>query len=200
MESIPAADAPTLYAVLGVDKSASADEIRRAYRLKALETHPDKLDPNASPEEKQAAEAKFHEARRLNLFHPLRLLIRMSMLQVHEAFEILRDGHKRRKYDVQRGFRPHVPKSQWSQFSEEQARRMKDREEWARKQHEQYEERLRGIRARAEAERQEMLRRQREMAEYALMVERMLAELYKKNPEWEARKERARKVWFTPFD
>jgi hypothetical protein len=29
-----------------------------------LETHPDKLDPGASPEDKQASEAKFHEVRR----------------------------------------------------------------------------------------------------------------------------------------
>ncbi|KAJ6624932.1 DnaJ domain-containing protein [Mycena sp. CBHHK59/15] len=167
------AEPPTLYDILGVEKSASADDIRRAYRLKALETHPDKLDPTATPEDRQGSEARFRE--------------------VHEAFEVLRDTQKRRAYDLQRGYRPR--QKQWSEtFSEEQTRRMKDREEWARKQQEQYEERLRIIRARAEAERQEMRRRDREMTEYAIMVERMLAELYKKNPEWATRKENLRKV------
>ncbi|KAJ7493406.1 DnaJ-domain-containing protein [Mycena galericulata] len=170
MDSIPKANAPTLYQILGVEESASADEIRRAYKAKALETHPDKLEPTASLEEKQASEAKFHE--------------------VHGAFEVLRDTHKRRAYDMQRGFRTRSY-SQWDgAYSEEQSRRMKDREEWARKQHEQYEERVRIIRARAEAEREEMRKREKEAVEYRLMVERMLAELYRKNPEWAERKQK----------
>ncbi|KAJ6496759.1 DnaJ domain-containing protein [Mycena vulgaris] len=170
MDSIPTANAPTLYEILGVEKSASADEIRRAYRVKALETHPDKLEPAASPEEKQASEAKFHE--------------------VHGAFEVLRDSYKRRAYDVQQGIRPRSNSHWTGELSEEQLRRMKDREEWARKQRDQYEERVRVIRARAEAEREEMRKREREAAEYRLMVERMLAELYRKNPEWAERKEK----------
>ncbi|KAJ7695067.1 DnaJ domain-containing protein [Mycena rosella] len=170
MESNPKANPTTLYEILGVEKSASADEIRRAYRAKALETHPDKLDPAASPEEKQASEARFHE--------------------VHGAFEVLRDVYKRRAYDVQHGIRPGRD-TQWTgELSEEQIRRMKDREEWARKQRDQFEERIRNIRARAGAEREEMRKREREAAEYRLMVERMLAELYRKNPEWAERKEK----------
>ncbi|KAJ7460640.1 DnaJ domain-containing protein [Mycena latifolia] len=161
---------PTLYEILGVDKSASADEVRRAYRAKALETHPDKLDPAATPEEKQASEARFHE--------------------VHGAFEVLRDSYKRRAYDIQRGFRPTKTTHWTGELSEEQLRRMKDREEWARKQRDQYEERVRIIRARAEAEREEMRKRDREAAEYRAMVERMLAELYRKNPEWKERQEK----------
>ncbi|KAJ7089704.1 DnaJ domain-containing protein [Mycena belliarum] len=160
----------TLYDILGVEKSASADEIRRAYRTKALETHPDKLDPAASPEEKQASEARFHE--------------------VHEAFEVLRDTYKRRAYDVQWGIRPAKTTHWSSDLSEEQLRRMRDREEWARKQHDLHSERVRIIRARAEAEREEMRKREKEAAEYRLMVQRMLAELYRKNPEWQERKEK----------
>ena len=68
----------TFYDILAVDQSASADEglfffytadsfnyklyiVRRAYRKKALETHPDKLEPGASEAEKQDAEQQFHK-------------------------------------------------------------------------------------------------------------------------------------------
>jgi uncharacterized protein HemY len=34
--------------------------VRRAYRKRALETHPDKLDPGANDKEKEEAERQFH--------------------------------------------------------------------------------------------------------------------------------------------
>lgn len=68
-----------LYADLGIEPSASSDDsesyvtwreyeinvfsfraVRKAYRKRALETHPDKLEPNASDKEKQEAERHFH--------------------------------------------------------------------------------------------------------------------------------------------
>ena len=37
--------------------------VRKAYRKRALETHPDKLDPGASEAEKQDAEQQFHKVK-----------------------------------------------------------------------------------------------------------------------------------------
>ena len=61
------------YEVLGVEKSASAEEIKKAYRKKAMQFHPDR-----NPGDK-TAEEKFKE--------------------VGEAYEVLSDADKKARYD-----------------------------------------------------------------------------------------------------
>src|SRR6185436_8809996 len=58
------------YQILGVSKSASGDEIKKAFRKKAHEHHPDKGNGNAE---------KFKE--------------------VNEAYQVLSDSTKRQQYD-----------------------------------------------------------------------------------------------------
>ena len=67
------ADKRDYYEVLGVDKSASDEDIKKAFRKQARLYHPD-----LHPDDKEA-EAKFKE--------------------INEAYEVLSDPSKKQKYD-----------------------------------------------------------------------------------------------------
>src|SRR3990172_8357730 len=62
------------YDILGVSKSATKEEIKKAYRKQALEWHPDR-----HKDEKEAAERRFKE--------------------INEAYQVLYDSQKRSAYD-----------------------------------------------------------------------------------------------------
>src|SRR2546429_9482209 len=62
------------YEVLGVGRSATSEELKRAYRKLALQYHPDRN--NGDPQ----AEARFKE--------------------INEAYEVLSDQSKRQRYDT----------------------------------------------------------------------------------------------------
>lgn len=63
------------YEILGLDRNASKDDIKRAYRKLAMKYHPDKVPSD----KKQEAEEKFK--------------------QISEAYAVLSDDEKRRRYD-----------------------------------------------------------------------------------------------------
>src|SRR6266576_4407815 len=66
--------------------------VRKAYKKKALETHPDRIGPNASEIRRETALARFQKVfKRVG-----RESLDLSCEQVNEAFNILGDKQKRK--------------------------------------------------------------------------------------------------------
>lgn len=68
------------YQILGVSRTASGDEIKRAYRRLALKWHPDRW-VTGSEQQKKTADARFKE--------------------INEAHSVLSDPDKRKEYDLE---------------------------------------------------------------------------------------------------
>ncbi|KAH9169915.1 hypothetical protein EDB89DRAFT_1982024 [Lactarius sanguifluus] len=79
-----------LYEVLGVQRDSTEDQIRKAYKKRALQTHPDRVPP----EQKTTAEDEFRK--------------------VNNAYEVLIDPTKRRAYDKAGVWPPPPPGSERS--------------------------------------------------------------------------------------
>ncbi|KAI0704323.1 hypothetical protein BC835DRAFT_1316659 [Cytidiella melzeri] len=127
----------SLYDVLGVDLTAPPEALRKAWKRRVLETHPDKLAQDLSEDERRIAESKFRE--------------------VHQAFEILSDPAKRRVYDNGLNFlRGRIKKN------EAQERLARTREEWDRQCKQRQEERIRLMRDQQEKAREERERLRQE--------------------------------------
>ncbi|KAI0255928.1 DnaJ domain-containing protein [Lactifluus subvellereus] len=77
-----------LYEILGIQKDATDDQIRKAYRRLALQTHPDRVPP----EQKLTAEDEFRK--------------------VNNAYEVLIDPTKRQAYDAAGVWPPPPPQPQ----------------------------------------------------------------------------------------
>lgn len=74
------------YAILGIDKSASEKDIKKAYKRLSIKWHPDKHSANPGPAE-------------------------MKMKDINKAYEVLGNPESRRKYD-QFGYDPEDPEAQ----------------------------------------------------------------------------------------
>ena len=85
----PEIDTTSYYKIIGVDKTATDDEIKKAYKKKARELHPDRHQ-----NDKDLYQSKFQE--------------------LNKAFDTLKDPNKRKLYDkygeegVKRGHEPYA--------------------------------------------------------------------------------------------
>ncbi|KAI0675509.1 DnaJ-domain-containing protein [Trametes maxima] len=185
----------TLYDILGIPQTATADEVRKAYKIRALETHPDKLPPGAEEADVEAAEAEFRDVR--------------------TAFEVLSDPAKRKAYDNGLNY----TRRRRFNADEVQARLARERAEWQRQAELRHQERMRVLReeilasqkryqdtlAQAELRYQERMKTLEEQlrlnreAERAAdvksggtysLADELLSDLRRRCPEWEVRRQK----------
>ncbi|TDL24023.1 DnaJ-domain-containing protein [Rickenella mellea] len=149
------------YTVLGIAQNASADEVRKAYKQRALETHPDKLklDKNCSAEEKEKSEEKFR--------------------MVNDAFVVLSDPHQRRAYDfARRPTRQFMPDPEsWADMDARNLRRAQERQAWADAQAERSAARIEALRATARRDREQIALQLERCKEDADMIAEMISAL-----------------------
>ncbi|KAL0953547.1 hypothetical protein HGRIS_004769 [Hohenbuehelia grisea] len=163
----------THYEVLGILKSATPSDIRRAYKRRALETHPDKLGLQASDAEKEAAEAQFRS--------------------VCNAFEVLNDVKRRSAYDYTLAIKATQTASR-IKFSEGQARLKKERDEWAQRLKEQQQQRVNAMRqaSKSRSFQEPPAKPTAKASLYSAMVQEIIQELRTTSQEWLDRERLAR--------
>lgn len=71
---------PQYYSILNIPSTATADEIRSAYKRESLKTHPDRLPGTATPQDKRRATERFQA--------------------VADAYYVLSDPARRAEYDA----------------------------------------------------------------------------------------------------
>ncbi|KAF7977095.1 hypothetical protein HWV62_4681 [Athelia sp. TMB] len=197
--------APNYYAILGIERDASAEEVKRAYKKKALETHPDKQAPQTPEDVKASAAARFRA--------------------VHDAFQILSSPYQRRAYDVRTGAAG--SSAEFVRLSDEQVARSRDREEWAERAALARRERMAALEEARKARETATVQRVRaegggarvaspavverglgvqlgeeeeeEAPSHETLVTLILEQLCQMNPEWEVRRQEALRVSLDSF-
>jgi len=85
-----------LYAMLNIEKNATLSDVKRAYRKKALEMHPDKMADEDKTKQKEVEKAE------------------ENFRRLAEAYAVLSDDSLRKKYDTGEKVEPPKPKqSRW---------------------------------------------------------------------------------------
>ncbi|CAD6569691.1 MAG: hypothetical protein TREMPRED_005421 [Tremellales sp. Tagirdzhanova-0007] len=94
---------PQYYSILSVAPTVTADEIRAAYKRESLKTHPDRLPPSVTPQERRRATERFQA--------------------VADAYYVLSDPGRRAEYDSLFRSRPssEFTDDKASEFEQEQA-------------------------------------------------------------------------------
>ncbi|KAH9935905.1 DnaJ-domain-containing protein [Epithele typhae] len=190
-----------LYDILSVPQGASSDDVRKAYKFKVLETHPDKLPPGSDEATIAAAEAEFRDIR--------------------TAFDVLSDPAKRKAYDNGLNF---VKRRVNVNPEDVQVRLARERAEWHKQAEARHQERMKVLHeeigasqkryqeslAQTELRYQEKMRTieeqltlHREVARAVAagepegtytLVDEMLSDLRRRCPEWEIRRQKVLKV------
>ncbi|KAJ3477222.1 hypothetical protein NLI96_g10618 [Meripilus lineatus] len=181
----------SFYEILGIAQDAQPEAVRKAYKRKVLQTHPDKLPTNATEVQKQAAETMFRDVYDNGLNY-IRGRAHHDELQA----KLAREREEWAKQATQRNKQQQQERTK-ARREELEASRMRF-EETRKKAELRYKERVRDLEEQVKVSREKMQRGQEAMRQantmaadsYAL-TEEILAEIRKKNPEWETRRQEA---------
>lgn len=108
------------YSILEIDKNASIDEIKKAFRKKLKKYHPDLNHTHSQPSHKDSP----HESPIISLKQS-RTSPQENLIKIIDAYEVLSNPIKRRRYDEGEGFLekqifPHSPYKKKKYFDYEQ--------------------------------------------------------------------------------